>query len=197
MPEKTRSIRKSFRRIPELETERLYLRKLTLRYARDFYEYAKDPETSKYLLWSPHPSLRYTVQYVLFLQKQYARGRFFDWAVIDKESGKMIGTCGFTEIYEKENRCEVGYVFSPAFHRRHLAPEALERVLRYGFLELGLNKASARFMEDNIASRKVAERMGFWNDTEKTEYFAKNGKLQKIYTYSLLKSEFLKRFPPK
>ena len=189
-------IRKSFRHLPPLETERLFLKKLTLRYAGDFYEYAKDPETSKYLLWSPHPSRRYTAQYVLYLQRQYARGKFFDWAVIEKESGKMIGTCGFTEIYEKEKRCEVGYVFSPAFHRRHFAPEALQCVLTYGFSVLGLQKASARFMEDNEASRKVAERMGFRDDTQKLEYFAKNGKLQRIITYSIDRNEFFRLFPP-
>ena len=62
-----------------------------------------------------------------------------------KETGKMIGTCGFTEIYEKRLAAEVGYVLSPSFHRMGLAPEALERVMEYGFMTLGLKKLSGRY----------------------------------------------------
>ncbi len=188
-----RSVRNSFRHIPTLETERLVLRKILLRDVSDFYEYARDPETSRYLLWEPHRSRRFTFSHLLYLQRAYAAGTFFDWALILKENGKMIGTCGFTEIYEKENRCEVGYVLSPRYHRMGLAPEALTRVLQYGFGTLGLEKASGRFMEGNEASRKVLERLGFWDDTVKKESFFKRGKEEKIFTYSILKEEFLNR----
>ena len=125
------------------------------------------------------------------LQSAYNNATFFDWALILKENGKMIGTCGFTEIYEREKRAEVGYVIAPNFHRRGLAPEALKRVMEYGFLTLGLEKLSGRFMEDNDASRKILERFGFTDDTRKKESIAKRGKVQKILTYSLTKEEYL------
>ena len=185
-------IRSSFRHIPKLETERLILRKIRLKDVSDMYAYSRDPETSRFLLWEPHPNRRFTLSHILYLQKAYAAARFFDWALVLKETGQMIGTCGFTEIYEQEKRCEVGYVLSPRFHRRGLAPEALTEVLRYGFTVLGLEKASGRFMEDNIASRKVLERLGFHNDTVKRETFFKRGKEQTILTYSLSRDEFLK-----
>lgn len=188
------SIRKRFRRIPILETERLILRKIVLSDTSDMYEYSRDPETSKFLLWEPHPNLRYTRSHILYLQKAYAKGEFFDWGVVEKESGIFIGTCGFTEIYEKEKRAEIGYVLSPRFHRRGYAPEAVECILHYGFEELGLEKCSGRFMEENTASQKVLTRLGFQNDTTKHEDFFKRGKLQKILTYSLTKPEFEKKY---
>lgn len=155
------------------------------------YDYSRDPETSKYLLWEPHPNRRHTLSHVLALQKAYAAGTFFDWALILKENGRMIGTCGFTEIYEKEKRCEVGYVLSPRYHRMGLAPEALKEVLRFGFENLGLEKASGRFMADNAASRKVLVRLGFTDDTRSRETFCKRGKVQTILTFSIEKSRFL------
>lgn len=184
------SIRKSFRHIPQLETDRLILRKILVSDARDMYEYSKNPETSRYLLWDPHPSLFYTRFFIRHLQRKYAKGQFFDWALIEKQSKKMIGTCGFTEIYEDSLSCEVGYVLSPRFHRRGLAPEALRCVLQYGFETLGLKKASGRIMADNAASRKVLLRFGFWEDATRDEEILKNGKMQKIQTYSLLREEF-------
>lgn len=186
-------IRRSFRSIPTLETQRLTLRKILPRDEKDMYEYSRDPETSKYLLWEPHSSRDYTRAHIRYLQNAYRRATFFDWGLIEKKSGKMIGTCGFTEIYEREKRAEVGYVIAPDFHRQGFAPEALERVMEYGFLTLGLNKLSGRFMEDNDASRKILERFGFTDDTTKKESVMKRGKKQRILTYSLTKEEYLQR----
>lgn len=184
-------IRRSFRTIPTLETERLILRKILPCDENDMYEYSRDPETSKYLLWEPHASRSYTRAHIRYLQDAYNRASFFDWALIEKESGKMIGTCGFTEIYEREKRAEIGYVIAPAFHRRGFAPEALKKVMEYGFLTLGLTKLSGRFMEDNEASRKILERFGFQNDTVRNESIFKRGKKERIFTYSLTKDQYL------
>ncbi len=184
-------IRRSFRNIPILETDRLTLRKILPQDENDMHEYSSDPETSKYLLWEPHTSRSFTRAHIRYLQDAYNRASFFDWALIEKESGKMIGTCGFTEIYEREKRAEVGYVIAPGFHRQGFAPEALKRVMEYGFLTLGLTKLSGRFMEDNEASRKILARLGFHDDTTKNESIFKRGKKQRILTYSLTKEEYL------
>ncbi len=157
------------------------------------FEYSRDPETSKYLLWEPHTSRAFTRAHIRYLQKQYQNASFFDWALVDKESGKMIGTCGFTEIYERKKTAEVGYVLSPAFHRRGLAPEALSRVMEYGFCTLGLQRLSARFMEENLASQKVLARLGFREDTKRKETFYKRGTKQRILTYSITKEEYDKQ----
>ena len=178
-------IRRSFRTIPTLETERLILRKILPRDERDMYEYSRDPETSKYLLWEPHSGREYTAAHIRYLQEQYRKASFFAWAVIEKQSGKMIGTCGFTEIYEREKRAEVGYVISPQFHRRGYAPEALRCIVNYAFHSLGLVRLEGRFMEDNEASRKVLVRCGFQDATRGKESIVKRGKKQRIFTYAM------------
>ncbi len=183
-------IRRSFRAIPTLETPRLILRKILPDDVSDMYEYARDPATSRFLLWEPHSSRTFTEAHIRYLQKQYRDAAFFDWALIDKESGKMIGTCGFTEIYEKKRLAEVGYVLSPAFHRRGLAPEALKKVMEYGFEQLGLQTLSGRFMEENLPSQKVLSRLGFRENTTKSESFYKRGKKQRILTYTITKEEY-------
>jgi len=189
---RTGPIRQSFRSIPSLETKRLILRKILPRDEADMYEYARDPETSRYLLWEPHTSRAYTAAHIRYLQEQYRKGCFFDWALVLKDTGKMIGTCGFTEIYEKKLSAEVGYVLSPRYHRQGLAPEALARVMEYGFETLGLKKLSGRFMEHNEASRKVLTRFGFTPDPKGKEYFYKRGQKEEILTYSLLFEDYEK-----
>ncbi len=186
-------IRRSFCQIPTLDTKRLRLRKILPEDETDMYEYSREAETSRYLLWEPHTSRAFTAAHIRYLQTQYRKAAFFDWALVEKETGKMIGTCGFTQIYEREKRAEIGYVLSPLYHRRGLAPEAIERVMEYGFFTLGLIRLEARIMEDNLASRKVLERFGFTDATRKKETLIKRGKKQRVLTFALTREAWEER----
>ena len=81
-------IRKSFRDIPTLETPRLILRKILPSDEEDMYEYSRDSETSKFLLWEPHTSRAYTRAHIQYLQKEYQNASFFDWALVERASGR-------------------------------------------------------------------------------------------------------------
>jgi ribosomal-protein-alanine N-acetyltransferase len=149
-----------FSHIPTLETERLILRKMKISDADDMFDYAKRQDVTTYLLWSPHGNREYTRDYLRYLQNRYALGEFYDWAVVDRESGRMIGTCGFTRI-DTEHRCgEIGYVLNPDFHGRGFGTEAAERVVRFGFEVLELHRIEAKFMQGNHSSLHVMEKLG-------------------------------------
>ena len=149
-----------FSRMPVIETERLILRPMSVMDAEDMYDYAKRRDVTEYLLWSPHPSVQYTRDYLRYIEKRYAMGEFYDWAVVEKEGRKMIGTCGFTRFDFSHNSAEIGYVLNPDFHGRGYGTEAASRVLRYGFEELSLHRIEARFMKGNEASLRVMEKLG-------------------------------------
>ena len=104
-----------FRNPPVLFTERLMLRKMERFDSEDMFEYASLPETTEYLLWSPHPDLNYTRKYLAFIGGQYKNCQFYDWAVCLRDGGKMIGTCGFTKLDAKNMCGEIGYVINPAY----------------------------------------------------------------------------------
>ena len=149
-----------FSHIPTLETDRLILRKMKVADAEDMFDYAKRLDVTTYLLWSPHINQKYTEDYLRYLQNRYALGEFYDWAVVDKESGRMIGTCGFTRI-DTAHRCgEIGYVLNPDFHGRGLGTEAARKVLQFGFEELALHRIEAKFMRGNEGSLRVTEKLG-------------------------------------
>lgn len=149
-----------FSHMPELETERLLLRPLRVSDAPDMYDYAKRADVTKYLLWNPHPDLTYTRRYLEYLAGRYRLGQFYDWALISKESKRMIGTCGFVRFDCPHNRAEIGYVLHPDYHRQGLMSEAVRRVLHFGFSVLGLHRVEARYMVDNTASRQLMEKVG-------------------------------------
>ncbi len=156
---KEKAFRK-YTKIPTLHTARLALRQMHPIDAEDMYEYACREDVTKYLLWSPHPSLPYTRDYLRCVSRRYAAGDFYDWAIIEQESRKMIGTCGFAKIDFENHSAEIGYVLNPDFHKNGYAHEAATRVMEFGFSELELHRIEARFMEGNEPSLRVMQKLG-------------------------------------
>jgi [ribosomal protein S5]-alanine N-acetyltransferase len=59
---------------PNLETERLLLRKFTVEDANDIYEYASDPEVAKYVTWNHHQTINDSLGFIKFTLGNYERG---------------------------------------------------------------------------------------------------------------------------
>jgi len=179
-----------FSNMPTLKTERLTLRPLRVSDAEDMYRYAKNGDVTTYLLWQPHPSLSYTEQYLRYIEKRYRLGEFYDWAVVDNQSGRMIGTCGFTRFDFPNDVGEIGYVLSPEMHGRGFGTEAASRVLAFGFEELRLHRIEVKFMEGNLASLHVAEKLGMTFEGYRRDGMLVKGKYRTIGMSAILAEEF-------
>ena len=149
-----------FKRTKKIETKRLLLRKIKITDAQDMYDYASRPEVTRYLLWSEHSDIAFTKRYIAYLDAQYRAGEFYDFAIIDRESKKMIGTCGFTRLDGDKNEGEIGYVLHPSFWGQGYATEAVAAIIRFGFEKLRLHRIEGRYMANNTPSRRVMEKCG-------------------------------------
>lgn len=186
-------ITKTFRNPPELKTERLILRRLKRTDASDMYEYACRPEVTKYLLWTPHPSKQYTERYLAYIQTRYYIGEFYDWALTLRDSGKMIGTCGFTSFDFTNGSAEIGYVLNPDYWGQGYAAEAIRAVMRIGFLVFGFHRIEAKFMEDNAQSLRVTEKVGMKFEGVRRDAMFIKGKYENIGVSAILAEEFGKQ----
>jgi ribosomal-protein-alanine N-acetyltransferase len=64
--------------------------------------------------------------------------------------------------------------------------------LRFGFEELGLNRAEARCFIDNVSSERVMQKLGMkYEGILRQTVFIKD-EFRDLKVYSLLRSEFLK-----
>ena len=190
---KKEAICRIFSHMPELQTERLILRRMRVSDAEDMYHYAHRPEVTRYLLWSPHPDIYHTQDYLRYLATRYAAGTFYDWGVIFKQNGRMIGTCGFTTIDCAHDAAEIGYVLNPDYHGMGIATEAVEAVLAFGFDKLLLHRIEARFMEGNDASLRVMEKVGMRFEGWRRESMLVKGSYRTIGYSSILFDEYAKR----
>ena len=142
------------------ETERLYLRKIEASDADDMYGYCSKEITSRYLLWEPHRSPSATRAIIDNIRRGYRNGSYFELAVVLKENGAMIGTCGLTTVDVLNCCAEIGYVLSPDYWGRGFAQEAAEMMINFAFCELGANRVEAKYIRGNESSRRVMEKCG-------------------------------------
>lgn len=179
-----------FRPFPIIESPRLRLRKMEKQDSADMYEYACREETTRYLLWNPHPSIGYTKSYLSMVQRMYRNGGYYDWAVIEKASGRMIGTCGFARLDERHGVGEIGYVLNAAYRHHGYASEAASAVIEFGFEKLELNRIEGRYMVENEASRRVMEHCGMiYEGTLRGSMFVR-GRYRDIGLCALLRCDY-------
>ena len=82
------------------------------------------------------------------------------WA-IETHEGEFLGDCGLTwQPIDEEHLLEVGYHVLPRHQRHGHATEAARACVEWAFAELGADHVIAIINPDNIASRRVAERIG-------------------------------------
>ena len=190
---KREKILKIFTKMPTLRTERLVLRPMRTDDAYDMYEYACRDDVTEFLLWSPHESVGYTREYLAYIETRYPKGEFYDWAITLADSGKMIGTVGFTKIHTAHNAAEIGYVLNPEYHHLGLGFEAASRIVDFGFEELSLNRIEARFMQGNAASLHVMEKLGMMLEGYARDGMLVKGSYRTIGTCSILRNEWTEK----
>ena len=190
MLEKIFSLSQEF---PSFETDRLLLRQLLVRDRDDMFEYAQNPEVTKYLLWYEHENSAYTARYLKYLQPRYRRGEYHDWAIINKAENKMIGTCGFVSFDNANNSAEIGYVISDKYWGNSYAPEAVGRIIEYGFEKLYLNRIYARHIVGNERSGRVMQKCGMkFEGIQRKSMYIKE-KYRDIALYAITRDDYYEK----
>ncbi|MBW4620190.1 MAG: GNAT family N-acetyltransferase [Cyanosarcina radialis HA8281-LM2] len=142
-----------------LETDRLILRELTLNDVDDLLKVLGDREAMKFY---PQPFDRPMTQ--AWIERnidRYKQNGFGLWATILKESNKLIGDCGL--VVQQVNgveEVEIGYHIRRDLWGRGLATEAAQACRDWGFDRLGGDRLISLIHPGNIASRRVAEKVG-------------------------------------
>lgn len=183
-----------FAGLPQLQTERLVLRRLTMNDAPDIFEYASDEDVARYVGWEQHKTIDDSIQFLNRVVPTYEdpANKEWTWGVMLKENGKLIGACG---IWGKPQhaRAEVGYVIGRAYWGQGLVPEAVREILRFGFEELKLNRIEAMCHPNNLASARVMEKSGMSYEGTLREHAFMKGSYWDWKVYAILRREYTAR----
>jgi RimJ/RimL family protein N-acetyltransferase len=150
-----------------LETERLRLRHLVPEDLDELYALYADPVVRHYF---PEGTLTYVeTQEELhwFLHGHPRQPRLGLWATILKSTGQLIGRCGLLPwTIDGRDEVEVAYLLGQAYWGHGLGTEAARAICDHGFEQLGLARLVALIDHENLASRRVAEKIGMTFEKE-------------------------------
>ena len=75
-----------------IETERLILRKIEIQDVKDFYELLTDKDVVAQLEFPEYTSIDMATSYINGkLKNKYEREDYYDWGIIEKASGRLVG----------------------------------------------------------------------------------------------------------
>lgn len=154
---------------PTLTTQRLVLRQLTMEDAEAVYQYLSDEDVIRYLEGNTD-NLEEAQGYVGWCNSTYDAHTDIRWGITLKESGTLIGDCGFGHIQEPKCPTELGYMLAKEHWGHGYMTEALEAILQYGFRALQLHRIQAWTHPDNKASARVLQKQGFVREGLLREY---------------------------
>jgi ribosomal-protein-alanine N-acetyltransferase len=148
-----------------LQTERMALCQMEMDDVDDLMGIFSDPVAMRY--YPNTKSRQEAEEWVRRAQESYRDHGFGLWVAVLADSGAFVGQCGLTvQEVEGKNEVEIGYLFLRKFWGRGLATEAASAVRDHGFHTLGYAPLISLIDPGNLASRRVAEKVGLTLEKE-------------------------------
>jgi [ribosomal protein S5]-alanine N-acetyltransferase len=148
-----------------LETERLALRGYRREDVENLAPMFADAEHMRHY---PAPFQR--EQTVAWIERQLERYRddgFGLWVVEDRTTGEFLGTAGpTTQVVEGVREVEIGWHVKPGRKGEGIAPEAAAAAREWAFANLEIDHVISLVRPENVASARVAEKLGMRVDRE-------------------------------
>lgn len=168
----------------EIETNRLRLRHFSLDDLDDLFRIYSNPEVMRYV--GKGARTKDETQSALVSMIKHWKHGFGMWAIIHKQSDKMIGRCGLCFL-DNSPEVELGYVLDKPYWNIGLATQASRASLEYGFEEIGLERIVAIARPENIASQRVMQKVGMKYE-KNAHYYNSN-----VVYYALSRADYYAR----
>lgn len=142
-------------------TQRLHIRPVTTEDAPFILELMNTPKWIQFIgdrnVRTVKEAENYIIEKVLV---QFNKHGYSNNVILRKDDNVKLGTCG---IYHREDRedPDIGFAFLPQYEGKGYAYEAANKLMHVAQQNYGLTELSGYTSEDNAASRKLLERLGF------------------------------------
>ena len=145
----------------ELATARLTLRRFEIEDAESmYYNWASDPQVTKYLTWPVHESVGVTEQVLKDWISQYEKKDYYQWAIELNELEQPIGSIGAIRVNDETESVAIGYCIGREFWNKGYTTEALTELIRFFITEVGAGRVCSWHDANNPNSGKVMAAAG-------------------------------------
>ena len=175
---------------PSIETRRLILRPFRRDDATSVQQLAGDRAIADTTLRVPHPyEDGMAEKWIAEHQPGFAAGTLATFAIVLRDESELIGAIGLT-IDRELDKAELGYWIGKPFWNNGYATEAAKAVLEFGFVDLRLNRISARHLVRNPSSGRVMEKVGMRIEGKVRQDAVKWGKYEDLVLYGILREDW-------
>ncbi|KAA9332976.1 GNAT family N-acetyltransferase [Hymenobacter busanensis] len=175
-----------------LENSRVRLRPLDAADFEDLKRVAFDADIWRYTLTpAPQDNVALAAYLSQTLQDREA-GRRYPFAIIDLETGRVVGSTSYGSFALPDRRLEIGWTWlGRDFQRTGLNRAAKHLLLKYAFGELGCERVELKTDARNHKSQEAMRRMGAVEEGTLRSHCITQGGLRRDTVYfSILKPEW-------
>lgn len=134
---------------------------LALAHAADLFAAGGDAETWLYM---PRPALRSVEDAESMIRQALVEteaGREIAFAIVDRASGRAVGSTRFLDIQRPHRALEIGWTWiGPAWRRTPVNTESKLLLLTHAFEDLGAHRVTFKTDARNERSQRAIERIG-------------------------------------
>jgi RimJ/RimL family protein N-acetyltransferase len=147
----------------EIDTGALLVRRFTGQDVDPLYEAIIEslPELSRWMWWAHENYAKSeTATFIESQQNPDATGDEGGFGIFEKNSGRILGCAGLNRIDRTNKYCNLGYWVRSSATGRGIATTVARRLAVFALTELGMNRVEVIVAVGNVASLRVAEKIG-------------------------------------
>ena len=170
-----------------IEGERVLLRRMSRDDAEDVVRMRAEPDVQAQLFSERPPTLDEHLRWLAGVQARDDRHEFM---IVERTSGRSVGTIGLSHIDRTHRRAEYGILIGePGARGKGLAAEASRLLLDYAFQILGLIRVYLHVFPDNEAAICLYERVGFAREGVLRRHMSKRGRSRDVVVMAAVRDD--------
>ncbi len=175
---------------PVIHTKNLILRPFLLADAHRVQKLAGDIKIAQTTLNIPHPYENGMAEaWIGTHRESFNDGKGVTYAIVRNDTNELIGAIGLM-INSYHKKAELGYWIGFPYWGNGYCAEASIALIKYGFVEIDLNKIYARALVSNIGSWTVMEKAGMIYEGTLRQEVIKDGIPYDLKSYAVLREDF-------
>jgi ribosomal-protein-serine acetyltransferase len=145
-------------------------------------------ELSPWMEWvHPEYSIAETEEWVTRCRKAWETDSSFGFTIIEHHTSEIVGGCSITIDRPMHRNGSIGYWIRTSRTNQGFASEAAALLAQFGFAQLGLIRIEIFVAAGNIASQRVAEKVGALREGLLRNRLLIRGEPRDAYVFSLIR----------
>ncbi|RDY27274.1 N-acetyltransferase [Romboutsia weinsteinii] len=150
-----------FNEFKEIDLDKYMLRKIRFEDVKDIFDMYGDKEVMKYDPKNIIASIDKADENISMVHKGFENKWFIRWGLVNKNTGEVIGTVALHHFEFDKEKAQIGYNLKKSYWKQGIMSEVMMSTIGYLSKNTSIKELEVSIDCGNIASIKLAEKLGF------------------------------------